>query len=63
MAQSIGATLSNIPIKVIEQEDQRNFRPILTSQSAFVKAEESTPIQTGNLTIKAQIKMIFAYRG
>jgi uncharacterized protein len=63
MANSIGATLSNIPIKIIEQEDQRNLRPVLTTQSAFVKAEAVPPIQTGDLTIKAQIKIIYAYSG
>jgi len=63
MAQSIGATLSNIPFKVIEQEDQQNFRPLLATQAAFVKAAEAPPIQTGDLTIKAQIKIIYGYSG
>jgi uncharacterized protein len=63
MAQTIGATLNHIPIKVIEQEDQQNFRPLLSTQATFVKAEEAPPIQTGDLTINAHIKIIYAYSG
>ena len=63
MAQTIGATLSNIPFKVIEQLDQQSFHPLLSTQAAFVKAAEAPPIQTGDLTINAHIKIIYGYSG
>lgn len=63
MAQTIGATLSHIPFKVIEQLDQQSIRPLLSTQAAFVKAESVPPIQTGDLTINAHIQIIYGYSG
>ena len=63
IAQTIGATLTHIPFKIIEQEDQQSVRPLLSTQAAFVKAEEVPPIQTGELTINAHIKIIYGYSG
>ncbi|WP_338451127.1 SIMPL domain-containing protein [Niallia oryzisoli] len=64
ISSTIGATLSLMPIKITEQRDQslRPF-PAFSAAAASVTKNEVPPIQTGDYTIVAHVRVVYAYGG
>jgi len=64
IAKTIGASLSPIPIKITEQLIQpiRPF-PAFSAGAAAVTKIEAPPIQAGDYTINASVKIVYAYQG
>lgn len=64
MAQTIGAMITKVPIKIIEQgEQQARVYPTFSTQVASASTKEAPPIQTGDFTIHARVKVVYAYSG
>ncbi|MCQ6276989.1 SIMPL domain-containing protein [Bacillus sp. V3B] len=64
IAQTIGTTLTKVPIKIIEQgEQQERVYPAFSTQVAAATTTETPPIQTGDFTIDARVKVVYAYSG
>jgi len=64
LAQTIGAMISKVPIKITEQsEPQERVYPTFSTQVASATTKEAPPIQTGDFTIHARVKVIYAYSG
>lgn len=64
IAKSIGASLSPMPIKITEQHIQpiRPF-PAFSAEAAAITKVEVPPIQAGDYTINASVKIVYAYQG
>ncbi|WP_071396209.1 SIMPL domain-containing protein [Bacillus tuaregi] len=64
IAKAIGASLSPMPIKITEQRIQaiRPF-PTFSAEAASVTKSEAPPIQSGQYTIDAIVKIVYAYQG
>jgi uncharacterized protein len=64
LAQTIGATLTTIPIKIVElvHQQERVF-PAFSTHVAAATTQEAPPIQTGEFTIIARVKVVYAYSG
>lgn len=64
LAQTIGATLTTIPIKIVElvPQQERVF-PAFSTHVAAATTQEAPPIQTGEFTIIARVKVVYAYSG
>lgn len=64
LAETIGARIGKIPIKITEQsEPQERVYPTFSTQVASATTKEAPPIQTGDFTIHARVKVIYAYTG
>ncbi|WP_394238955.1 SIMPL domain-containing protein [Niallia oryzisoli] len=64
IAQSIGAVLNPMPIKITELRDQPITPfPAFSIGATAVTKHEAPPIQTGVHTIIARIKVVYAYNG
>lgn len=64
LAETIGARIAKIPIKITEQsEPQERVYPTFSTQVASATTKEAPPIQTGDFTIHARVKVIYAYTG
>jgi len=64
MAQTIGATLTTIPIKIVELvHQQERVYPAFSTHVAAATTQEAPPIQTGEFTIIARVKVVYAYSG
>lgn len=64
ISSTIGATLSPMPIKITELRDQplRPF-PSFSATAAPVTKNEVPPIQTGDYTIVARVRVVYVYGG
>ena len=63
LAQAIGAVLNNIPTQIVEQDQQERIYPAFSTQVASATTQEAPPIQTGNFTIPARVKVHYSYSG
>jgi len=64
LAQTIGATLTTIPIKIVELvHQQERVYPAFSTHVAAATTQEVPPIQTGEFTIIARVKVVYAYSG
>jgi len=64
LAQTIGATLTTIPIKIVELvHQQERVYPAFSTHVAAATTQETPPIQTGEFTIIAPVKVVYAYSG
>jgi len=64
LAQTIGATLTTIPIKIVELvHQQERVYPAFSTHVAAATTQEVPPIQTGEFTIIARLKVVYAYNG
>lgn len=64
LAQTIGATLTTIPIKIVELvHQQERVSPAFSTHVAAATTQEAPPIQTGEFTIIARVKVVYAYSG
>jgi uncharacterized protein len=64
LAQTIGATLTTIPIKIVELvHQQERVYPAFSTHVAAATTQEAPPIQTGEFTIIARVKVVYAYSG
>ena len=64
LAQTIGATLTTIPIKIVELvHQQERVSPAFSTHVAAATTQEVPPIQTGEFTIIARVKVVYAYSG
>lgn len=60
IAQTIGATVHSIPLRIAEEGTADGVRPMLFAASQ-TSPDTAPPIQTGELTIHAAIKAVFEY--
>lgn len=60
IARTLGATLIRLPIKILEEAPTREPRPY--QAALFTESAATTPIQPGELTITALIKVQYAYQ-
>src|SRR3954454_3870884 len=64
IAQTIGSMIAKVPIKITEQsKPQEKVYPAFSTQVASATTKEAPPIQTGDFTIHARVKVIYAYSG
>ncbi|MFK2826465.1 SIMPL domain-containing protein [Bacillus sp. B190/17] len=61
IARTIGVTVNNIPLRIVEGGQPENPRPMVLAFSQSSSSEAVPPIQTGELTINAAVKAIFGY--
>ncbi|WP_338471729.1 SIMPL domain-containing protein [Niallia sp. XMNu-256] len=63
ISQSIGARMNPVPNKVTEQNPQQNkVGRVLSAQAQTFQAEEIPPIQTGQISIRATVQVVYVYQ-
>jgi uncharacterized protein len=63
ISESIGAVLNKLPIKITEEVvRQDHIYPVFSYKLATASIQEAPPIQKGEFTIVAHVKVVYEYR-